>query len=95
MRTKKLKKFMITLTAAFFLVCCTGAAAWSLEQVDINTATCEQLTRLKGIGPKTATKIIEYRETNGTFDSPEEITKVPGIGPKVLENNKDLITVTQ
>lgn len=91
----KMTKWMITLAAALFLVCGTGATAWSLDKVDINTASCEQLTRLKGVGPKTAEKIIEYRETNGMFKSPEDITNVPGIGSKTLENNKDLIAVPQ
>lgn len=89
----KMKTWMITLTAALFLICCAGTAAWSLDKIDINTASCEQLTRLKGVGPKTAEKIIEYRETNGMFKSPEDITQVPGIGLKTLENNKDLIIV--
>ncbi len=91
----KMKKLMITLTAVVFLVCCTGPAAWSLDQVDINTASVEELTQLKGVGPKIAERIIEYRETKGLFKSPEEITKVRGIGPKLLENNKELITATQ
>jgi competence protein ComEA len=89
----KMKKLMFTLTAGLFLICCTGAAAWSLDRIDINTASSEQLTQLKGVGPKTAKKIIEYRETNGMFTSPEDIIKVQGIGPKTFENNKDLITV--
>ena len=63
------------------------------EPVNINTANAEELaTNLNGVGPKKALAIIEYREANGPFFSPEEITKVKGIGPKTLEKNqKDII----
>ena len=61
------------------------------EKININTATVEQLTKLKKIGEKYAQRIIEYREKNGPFEKPEDITKVKGIGPKIFELNKDLI----
>ena len=63
------------------------------DPVNINTASAEELAEnLNGVGPKKALAIIEYRETNGPFFSPEEITKVKGIGPKTLEKNqKDII----
>lgn len=91
----KTRVWIVTLTAFLFLMLCAGPAGWAQAKVDINTATAEQLTQLKGIGPKTAEKIIEYREANGMFTSPGDIIKVPGIGQKVFENNQELIVVTR
>lgn len=45
--------------------------------VNLNTATQTELELLTGIGPSTATKIIEYREQNGRFTSIEELKEVP------------------
>jgi competence protein ComEA len=61
--------------------------------ININTATQEELESLPGIGPVTAQKIIEYRETNGPFIGIEDIQKVSGIGPATFEKLRDLITV--
>lgn len=61
--------------------------------VNINTAGSELLQTLPGIGPKTAERIIEYRETVGRFKSADEIQNVKGIGPKKYEKLKPLITV--
>jgi|AntAceMinimDraft_9_1070365.scaffolds.fasta_scaffold34312_2 competence protein ComEA len=63
------------------------------EKININTATAEQLTELKGIGPVYAKRIVEYRKTHGPFQKPEDIMKVKGIGPKLLATNIDIITV--
>lgn len=65
------------------------------ELIDINTASQSELESLPGIGPTTAKKIIEYRETNGPFLSIEDIINVSGIGPGTYERIKDLITVGQ
>ena len=64
-------------------------------KVNINTASAEELTQLKGVGSSHAVKIIEYREKNGPFTAPEDITKVAGIGQKTFENNKALILVAE
>ncbi|MBM3332557.1 transposase [candidate division WOR-3 bacterium] len=61
--------------------------------VNINTASSELLQTLPGIGPRTAERIIQFRETVGRFDSPAEIQDVKGIGPKKFESIRDLITV--
>jgi len=61
--------------------------------VNINTADAELLQTLPGIGPMTAGRIIQYRETAGRFSSVEEIQNVKGIGPKKYEKLKPLITV--
>jgi competence protein ComEA len=62
------------------------------EKVNINTATTQELTQLKGIGTKYAERIVQYREEHGPFSSAEDIINVPGIGPKTCEVNKDRIT---
>ncbi|UCG44450.1 MAG: ComEA family DNA-binding protein [candidate division WOR-3 bacterium] len=61
--------------------------------ININTATAELLERLPGVGPKTAQRIVEYREAQGRFSSVDELMNVKGIGPKKLEQIRPLATV--
>lgn len=62
------------------------------SKININTATQSELETLPGIGPSTATKIINYRKENGKFNSIEDIKKVKGIGDSKFSQIKDLIT---
>jgi competence protein ComEA len=62
-------------------------------QVNLNTATVEQLDGLPGIGPALAQRIIDYRQKVGGFKRVEEITEVSGIGEAIFAKIKDLITV--
>lgn len=62
--------------------------------VDINRANENELEQLPGIGPATAKRIIEYRQSNGAFRKPEDLTKVRGIGNAKLSKIRPLITVT-
>lgn len=75
------------------LIVATGVYAGDVEKININTATAEQLTQLKGIGSSHAAGIIAYREKNGLFKNPEDLINVPRIGQKTFEKNKDLITI--
>lgn len=61
--------------------------------VNLNTATLEQLDALSGVGPATAQKIIDFRETNGGFTSVEQLMDVPGIGDAKFAALKDLVTI--
>jgi competence protein ComEA len=62
-------------------------------KVNINTASAEELTQLNGVGPGHAARIVEFREKNGPFKSPEGLIQVPGIGQKTFDKNKDIILV--
>ena len=70
-----------------------SAYAGDAAKININKASAEELTQLKGVGPSTAAKIVEYRDKNGPFKNPEDITMVSGIGAKTFENNKDMIVI--
>jgi uncharacterized protein len=52
---------------------------------DLNTASPALLSYISGIGPKTAERIVEFRDAHGPFESREALTDVPGIGPKTFE----------
>lgn len=61
--------------------------------VNINTATEEELQALPGVGPATAAAIVEDRERNGPFASPEDIMRVSGIGEKKYQKMQAMICV--
>ncbi len=48
--------------------------------IDVNRASPEELTRLPGVGPVLAERIVASREADGPFGSPEELSRVSGIG---------------
>ena len=54
-------------------------------KIDVNTADVDELTRIPGIGPKTAEAIVAYRKDVGQFKKVEDLIEVKGIGPKKLE----------
>jgi competence protein ComEA len=55
--------------------------------VNLNTASAEELSTLKGVGPSTAEKIIEYRKMH-KFNSVEDVMNVKGIGEKTFSKIK-------
>lgn len=63
------------------------------DMVNINTADVEELRKLKGIGPAMAQRIIDYREANGAFQSPEDLQQVKGIGKAKYAKLKDQIAI--
>lgn len=60
---------------------------------NINTAGEAELTAIPGVGPKTASAIIAYREQNGPFRSIDQLAEVKGIGPAKLAAMRDAVTI--
>jgi competence protein ComEA len=71
----------------------SAAAPRPGPQVNINAATAEQLEELPGVGPKTAARIVEYRQKNGGFKKVEDLMNVRGLGEKNFLKIKPFITV--
>jgi competence protein ComEA len=70
-----------------------GAAGRAAATVNLNTATAEQLEALPGIGPRTAVRILEYRQKSGGFKKVEDLMNVQGIGEKGFLKIKPMVTV--
>lgn len=62
------------------------------EKININDASLDDLQTLPNIGPKTAEKIIQFREEE-KFETIEDIMNVNGIGEKTFEEIKEMIRV--
>jgi competence protein ComEA len=88
------KRMMVLSLVAAVLIAFTPTV-WAEEsnKININTASAEQLVLLKNVGQSYAERIVQFREENGPFKTPEDITKVKGIGTKTYELNKELITI--
>ena len=70
-----------------------AAPAQIAALVNLNTATLAELEALPGVGAKTASRILDYRQKKGPFKKIEELMNVQGIGEKSFLKLKPQITV--
>jgi len=61
--------------------------------VNINTAGLTELEALPGVGPATAQKILDHRESIGAFEAIEQLKDVPGIGDAKFAEMEGQVTV--
>lgn len=54
-------------------------------QVDVNSAGVAELRLLPGVGETLARRIIDSRQNDGPYLSPNDLRRVRGIGPRTLE----------
>ncbi|TGG95521.1 helix-hairpin-helix domain-containing protein [Natronospirillum operosum] len=71
-----------------------GTNADLVLEVDINSADADTLAeRLDGVGPNRAAAIVDWRQTHGPFESPDDLLSVSGIGPATLDTIRDQIVI--
>ena len=78
------------------LACLVALPLSAAEQVNINTATAEEIAEaLNGVGMSKAQLIVEYREANGPFSHIDELVNVKGIGLRTVDKNREVIVIQE
>jgi competence protein ComEA len=63
------------------------------NKINLNSATTQELQNIPGVGPATAQKILDYKQSSGSFKSVDDLLNVAGIGEKTLEKIKPYVCV--
>ena len=84
-----MKKLLVVLAV------CLLWAGTARGAIDVNSASASELQMLKGVGAKTAAKIIAARESGGPFSSLDNLAgRVKGIGSKTVAKWRSAGNVT-
>ncbi|WP_159990951.1 ComEA family DNA-binding protein [Pelistega ratti] len=74
----------------FLVVCALCFAYNAVYALDLNQASATELVQIKGIGQKTAEKIVAERTRAGRFISFEDFSlRVKGMGKKKIQRIKE------
>lgn len=83
--------FAIVLAPAY--VCADAQEVETLQQININTASLDELAKVEGIESEHAQAIIDYRKTHGPFETVDDLMKVKGISSEAFEAIKGMLVV--
>lgn len=87
-----MKRLTVFVVGVVSVMCMLGSMVYAAHgQINVNTATSEELQLLPGIGESIAQNIIEFRDANGPFSSLDDLVKVKNIGEAKLGKIRSLI----
>lgn len=69
-----------------------GSAAWG-NKLNLNFANINDLAKLDGLNKKLAEKIINFRNSNGSFHSIDELYEIPGLSDKTIKKFIDKVEI--
>jgi competence ComEA-like helix-hairpin-helix protein len=65
------------------------------DPLDLNRATIDDLTRLPGIGPALAGRIVDARDTDGPFTGVDELRRIRGMSARKVDKLRALVTIAR
>jgi competence protein ComEA len=63
------------------------------QPVDLNQATELELSGIPGVGPRTAKKIVAWREEHGPYRNADDLLQIDGIGNRRYLTMAPFITI--
>ena len=71
----------------------TASAGSTDGRISVNSASASQIEQLPGVGPVLAQRIVEYRDSHGSFRQLRDLLNVPGIGDSKYAQIADMATL--
>jgi len=84
---------LCAMTAASAFAAGAQSGQPAAAQIDINSASAEQLTAIPGIGQVMAQRIVQFREEQGPFKRVEDLLKIKGIGEKSFQRIRPYVRI--
>jgi competence protein ComEA len=93
-RRFRMKRFAVLFVGVTIVVFTfTGISYGGHGQLNVNTATEEELQLLPGIEESITQNIIDYRTVNGQFASVDDLEKVKGMNRTLLNDLKPFLVL--
>jgi len=86
-----LRRASVAAFAAAALAMLAPAVAAAQDQINLNTASEEDLARLPGVGPAGARRIVEWRELNGPFQTVDDLARIRSLPAGTLDRVRSLV----